>query len=343
LYSCKYSRRDYTQHQLLTILLFKEYRKEDYRTIICDLEEMDRIRESLGLMSIPHFTTLQKFLCRIKPIYLDMLFKCTLRQFYSDDGSIPITAIDSSGFTSGYSSHYYSFRTGKLRKHFLKTSIAVDTEQQIITGFMISNNRVHESRHALVLLKKCHSLRKSECYVMDRGYDSEKMHKLIRESLNADSVIPTRAWKNTANIWGKYRKEMTDNFDFLRYRKRVLVETKFSVLKRRFGADLKSRSFQIQKKEISCKIILANLDRIILFVWTEVFYRATFSNRSAILKLQSRSRSRSKRIPEKSISDFDLKIDKRFSFRSRVPVLKLQSRSRSRSKTNPDQSRSGLN
>jgi hypothetical protein len=109
---------------------------------------------------------------------------------------------------------------------------------------------------------------------MDRGYDSEKMHRLIRDTLQADSVIPTRSWRNTANIWGKYRKEMTDNFDFVRYRKRVLVETKFSVLKRRFGADLKSRSFQIQKKEISCKIILANLDRFIQFLWIEVFYRA---------------------------------------------------------------------
>ena len=29
LYSCKYSRRDYTQHQLLTLIHFKEYRKED--------------------------------------------------------------------------------------------------------------------------------------------------------------------------------------------------------------------------------------------------------------------------------------------------------------------------
>jgi len=237
---------------------------------------MDRIRESLGLTSIPHFTTLQKFLCRIKPVYLDILFKCTLKIFYSSNDSIPITAIDSSGFTSGYSSHYYSFRTGKMRKHFLKTSIAVDTDQQLITGFMISKNRVHESQHALVLLKKCHKSRRSDCYVMDRGYDSEKIHRLIRDTLNADSVIPARSWGNTANIWGKYRKEMTDNFDFARYRKRVLVETKFSVLKRRFGADLKSRSFQIQKKEISCKIILANLDRFILFVWTEVFYRAYF-------------------------------------------------------------------
>ncbi|MFA6226777.1 MAG: hypothetical protein WC620_11565, partial [Methanoregula sp.] len=40
------------------------------------------------------------------------------------------------------------------------------------------------------------------------------------------------------------------------------------------GADLKSRIYQIQMKEISCKSILANLDRFIQFVWSKVFYRA---------------------------------------------------------------------
>lgn len=279
LYSCKYSRRDYTQHQLLTILLFKEYRKQDYRTVVSDLEEMDRIRVALDLKTIPHFTTLQKFLGRIKPIYFDVLLKSTLKIFYSVDDTISITAIDSSGFTSGYCSHYYSERIGKIRKHFLKTTIVVDVDQQIITGFRISNGRVHDSKHAFPLLKECHRLHKSEYYLMDRGYDSEKMHRLIRDSLHAISIIPARSHQYSKNVWGKYRREMTDNFDVIRYRKRFLVETKFSVLKRRFGADLKSRIFQIQKKEISCKIILANLDKFIQLIRIEVFYRAKFFQR----------------------------------------------------------------
>ena len=82
----------------------------------------------------PHFTTLQKFFCRIKTLCLRHAFRKTLNLFYCNDYPIPITAIDSFGFTSGYSSHYYLARTGKTRKHFLKTSISVNADQQGLPG-----------------------------------------------------------------------------------------------------------------------------------------------------------------------------------------------------------------
>jgi hypothetical protein len=61
LYSSKFSKKTYTQHQLLILLLLKEYLTEDFRDIIELTEIMDPIREKIHLDETPHFTTIQKF------------------------------------------------------------------------------------------------------------------------------------------------------------------------------------------------------------------------------------------------------------------------------------------
>jgi Transposase DDE domain len=274
-YSSKFSKRIYTQHQLLVLVLFKDFRNQHYREFSEDVRDMEGVQEILDLSVVPHFTTLQKFLCRIKTLYLRFTFRKTVNLFYTTNENIPITAIDSSGFTSGYCSHYFSERTGKIRKHFLKTSISVDTDQQVITGFIASKSRVHDTRHAEKLLRQCHKIRKSDCYVMDKGYDSEEIHRLIRENLHANSVIPTRSWSNEI-IGGKYRQEMARQFNDTIYPRRQLVENKFSVLKRKFNGDLKARKFLIQMKEIANKMIVCNIHRFLQFLFLKVFYRAIF-------------------------------------------------------------------
>ncbi len=275
-YSCKFSKKNYTQHQLLVLILFKDFRNQHYREFIEDVGDMDGVQKILDLSEVPHFTTLQKFFSRIKSFYLRLTFRKTVNLFYSSDENISITAIDSSGFTSGYCSHYFSERTGKIRKHFLKTSISVDADQQVITGFIASNSRVHDTRHAEKLLRQCHKIRKSDCYVMDRGYDSEAIHRLIREDLHANSVIPIRSWNNDI-IGGTYRREMATQFNVDIYPRRQLVENKFSVLKRKFDGDLKARRFLIQTKEIANKMIVCNIHKFLQFLIVEVFYRAEIS------------------------------------------------------------------
>jgi transposase len=108
---------------------------------------------------------------------------------------------------------------------------------------------------------------------MDRGYDSEAIHRLIRETLHANSVIPIRSWKNEV-IGGTYRQEMAQQFNDIIYPRRQLVENKFSVLKRKFNGDLKARRYLIQMKEIANKMIVCNLHRFLQFLIEKVFYGA---------------------------------------------------------------------
>jgi hypothetical protein len=56
IYSCKYSKRTYTQHQLLTLVLLKEYLDVDYRSTVELVEVMDKVQQKIGLKQVPHYT-----------------------------------------------------------------------------------------------------------------------------------------------------------------------------------------------------------------------------------------------------------------------------------------------
>ena len=260
LYSSKFSRRDYNQHQLLALLVFKEYLGARYREIVELVEVMDAIQAHLGISRIPHFSTLCKFSSRMSSTILTNIFKKASTFSYRAAGRVSTIAIDSTGFPTEYFSYYYSMRTEKTRRDFMKISLAVDTEKQTILGAKITKSRQHDTKHAKPLLNN--TFKKAECYVLDRGYDSEHIHLQIRTDLHALSLIPIRDWK-ADYVKGRFRKAMAQYFDRKRYGQRNKVETVFSVIKRRFGDEIKSRRYRNQVKELKLKCIVYSIDRFL--------------------------------------------------------------------------------
>jgi hypothetical protein len=59
-YSSKFSRRDYTQHQLFALLALREFLKVDYRGLEEILRDWAELRGALGLKKVPDHSTLQK-------------------------------------------------------------------------------------------------------------------------------------------------------------------------------------------------------------------------------------------------------------------------------------------
>ena len=108
MYSSKYSKQTYDQHQLMVMVLFKEYIVTDYRKFTQLLELMYPVIDKLGLEKVPHFTTLNKFLSRIPSIKFEWILTQTVRLFYNRGDSPGIVAVDASGMTSCYASHYFS-------------------------------------------------------------------------------------------------------------------------------------------------------------------------------------------------------------------------------------------
>ena len=57
-YASKFSKRDFTQHQLLAMLCLKQFFKTDDRGMVELLRDLPDLRRELGIGKVPHFTTL---------------------------------------------------------------------------------------------------------------------------------------------------------------------------------------------------------------------------------------------------------------------------------------------
>jgi len=250
-----------------------KYMKTNYRDIV-DWLEGHIIKKVLRLKSIPHFTTLHKFFQRFSQSLFEKILIQTIRQFDVIDARI---AIDSSGYSSYHISKYYVWRIkGRTeRRFFIKDSVVVDTDRQIILSNYSRIGPSHDNIDFKPLIRKTRKRVDIVLVTADKGYDDEKNHKLVH-SLNATCLIPVRKFKHSRTRWGYYRRKMAKNFNKKLYGERNKSETVFFVIKKKFGEELNSRSTLLKKKEIKMKNVAYNLYRKVRMdssFWRLIFTR----------------------------------------------------------------------
>jgi DDE family transposase len=95
----------------------------------------------------------------------------------------------------------------------------------------------------------------------DAEFDSERNHTYIRQKLGAQTVIPAKRGKKTWRIHG-VRAEMRRAFPRRLYRRRSLIESLFSSVKRKLSARAPGRSLRTQKRQALLLGLSFNLYRL---------------------------------------------------------------------------------
>ena len=269
LYSCACSKRTYTQHQLLVLLVVREMQAKSYRETIELIALMTPLLRRLRLRTVPHFTTLQKFAIRLEPHVLDGLLATLASSVTS--GRVD-AIIDSTGMQPGSASHYY-IRTMSLRRdsdgtelravrRHIKLTLVVDERTMMILSMLTTIGPGPDVQLLRPAVSKAIEHGASiETVIGDKGYDSEANRRFVVHELGAEAHIPLRkTHKKAENSQGFYRRRQLRVFDEALYHRRALVETVNSMLKR-LSAVVRSRGERGQANELALRAVAHNAKR----------------------------------------------------------------------------------
>lgn len=255
------SKHTFSVHQHIILLVLRQYESKSYESFVEWLDVATEIVVLLQLKSIPHFTTLQKAAARIG----EGILHVAIGRFIQivSPGSI-FAGADATGFENRHAAPYYTYRCN-IRHAFTKMSAGSDMESQLICAVLIQHHPVsHDIKHFPKLFSKMLDVVSIWIMVLDKGYDAEPIHKMIRDE-NVVSMIPVRNRDCLiSRTQGRYRKMMRREFDETSYHQRNKTETIFSVIKRRFDSEIRSYGDTMKTKELLYRVLAYNCHRMCL-------------------------------------------------------------------------------
>jgi transposase len=180
-----------------------------------------------------------------------------------------IFAIDATGFSISRYETYFSAKHLKNVhwKAYRKCHAVCGVASNIIVAVKITPGRVNDITQFEELVKDTARNFKIEDFVADKGYLSKKSYNLIKE-LGGQAWIPFKKNQHGKSTCGgdsyawrtmfRYFRDHQEEF-YKRYHQRSNIESCFSMIKRKFGNNVKCKKEISQNNEILAKVLVHNL------------------------------------------------------------------------------------
>jgi len=290
LYSCRFSRHDFTLPQLYACLCCKALLKRSYREVEAVLRDSEHWCRAIGMSKVPDHNTL----CRAAAFLLKM---CNVSKVLDAMAqwaavhralglSIKPLAGDSSLFELHHVSRHYERRrrresrrahrrrmAGKSRnpapalKRLPKLGIAVASYSHLVLSAWCGTGSGSDSPHFERLLFDAWRRVPHRTFtaVFDAGYDGEDNHRLARNDMGLRSIIPPligRPTQKPPTRWRRHMKRLLRSKRSRRrcgYTQRWQSETAVSMMKRNLGSELAGQTANSRKRDMLLKVLTHNV------------------------------------------------------------------------------------
>ena len=254
-YSHAKSPHHFTLPQLAACVVLTYYLNRSYRDMEEWLVASDQVCEALDLERVPDHSTLSRTFKKLKQADWDRMLRALLRRMEVNEEAI---AADSTSFRLNQASLHYYNRAGKAFTDWIKGAYAVGTRSLLILGWASSRGSIPDFGFRPRLQRQVarygcyHGKRRMWWLLADKGFDSGVFHA-------ADLIPPIRRY---GKITDPERQARADRVSQARldglYGQRWKTETVHSVIKRKFGDTIRSRSLRLQLREPIVKGLVYN-------------------------------------------------------------------------------------
>jgi hypothetical protein len=209
-------------------------------------------------------STLQRYSSKLVLPFWQKLFYQTFSNVTN------IVSIDGTGLEKTQASEHYVKRINAERPFCrgYHLSIVVGENNKILS-LRIRKKYCHDMKDVKYLVMRLPN--KPKIILMDKGYDSEGLHRYFAMQ-NIWSIAPVK--KNWAK--GQLRKQLRDNFPQKLYNRRSRIESIFHAFKQKYGPSVSSKNIASARSEVYCKVILHNLFLMFQKSWDRPSFLISF-------------------------------------------------------------------